>query len=83
MLRSATIVGVGVGERVELLDHASLLGDEHATVAREADDGRVSEAAEGDGLLKAGGHDDGARRRGAVGRGRTKHRNGCDACDER
>ena len=45
--------GFGVVEPVEYFDHAALLGDEDAPVAREPERGRVVQAADGDGLLEA------------------------------
>src|SRR4029078_465364 len=56
--------GFGVVEPVEYFYHAALLGDENAPLARDSGSGRVVQAADGDGLLEAGGN----RRRGAGGR---------------
>src|SRR6185503_6331061 len=45
----------GVGQVVEDLDHAALLGDEHTAVCGKAQDRRVREAGPDRGLLEAGG----------------------------
>ena len=53
-LRSAKMLWRGVGQRVEHLDHAALLGDEDAPVVGEPDDRRVRQTAEDNRLLEPG-----------------------------
>ena len=74
--RSAKIVGVVSREAVEDLDDPALLGDEDAAVGREAQSGRIVEAAEDDLVLEAGGHG----RRG--GRRTEQRQDGNDAGDD-